>query len=232
MIAPSPLRGTALTLVDDDPKMVRETLCVAQAAVARATGTGDRDDEHIARLQRLIDECDRHRPLGQDGKHGDLHTPTCGCDDVERPMAGDVTAVGVTGATSDEVECKRCGHLAVEHTQGQFSFYGVCPAKRMAEAVPHPELEGCWAVRDADGFTFGTYGIRADAEGDAQSVNESDTVERGARSIYEDERAVSPIAQHWPDWDHAPSEVRTMYSTRFRRALAASTLGRVAGGWA
>ncbi|MDM8084728.1 hypothetical protein QUV83_08135 [Cellulomonas cellasea] len=86
---PSPTVVTTLT-APDDPKMLRETLCVAAAAVARATGTGDRDDEHITRLQRLIDECDHHRPLGSDGKHGSLHTATCGCDDVVSPTVGDV----------------------------------------------------------------------------------------------------------------------------------------------
>jgi hypothetical protein len=30
-------------------------------------------------LQVLIDECDRMRPLGPDGKHGDRHTVECGC---------------------------------------------------------------------------------------------------------------------------------------------------------
>ena len=24
----------------------------------------------------------RHRPVGSNGKHGDLHTPTCGCEDT------------------------------------------------------------------------------------------------------------------------------------------------------
>jgi len=63
------------------PKMLRETLCTAQAAIYRATGTGDRDDEHVARLQVLIDALDVLRPLGPDGKHGDRHTPWCGCDE-------------------------------------------------------------------------------------------------------------------------------------------------------
>jgi hypothetical protein len=60
--------------------MLRETLCVAQSEVGNSPWNEGRKDEHVARLQRLIDECDRHRPLGPDGKHGDLHTATCGCD--------------------------------------------------------------------------------------------------------------------------------------------------------
>jgi hypothetical protein len=67
--------------VPDSPKMLRETLCVAQADVL-LNNISSRRREHSDRLQRLIDECDRHRPLGHDGKHGDLHTPTCGCEDV------------------------------------------------------------------------------------------------------------------------------------------------------
>lgn len=65
----------------DTIKMLRETLCVAQACVNRSPYDAGRRREHADRLQRLIDDCDRQRPLGSDGKHGDRHTPTCGCDD-------------------------------------------------------------------------------------------------------------------------------------------------------
>jgi hypothetical protein len=67
-------------IISDEPKMLRETLCVAQWRIGNSSLDEDRKWEHVNRLQRLIDECDRHRPLGPDGKHGDLHTPTCGCD--------------------------------------------------------------------------------------------------------------------------------------------------------
>jgi hypothetical protein len=66
--------------VTDGPKMLRETLCVAQARIGNSPYDESRKREHIERLQRLIDECDRHRPLGPDGKHGDRHTDTCGCE--------------------------------------------------------------------------------------------------------------------------------------------------------
>lgn len=55
------------------PKMLREKLCV-QASVAPDTFTA-------AVIGRLIAVLDLHRPLGRDGKHGNLHTPTCGCED-------------------------------------------------------------------------------------------------------------------------------------------------------
>lgn len=64
----------------DSLKMIRETFCVAQSWLGYAGDT--RVPEHIERLQRLIDDIDRQRPLGQDGKHGDLHTADCGCEDV------------------------------------------------------------------------------------------------------------------------------------------------------
>jgi hypothetical protein len=66
--------------VADSPKMLRETLCVAQARIGNSPYDEGRKREHIDRLQRLIDECDRKRPLGPNGKHDDRHTPECGCN--------------------------------------------------------------------------------------------------------------------------------------------------------
>lgn len=65
-------------IVPDGPKMLRETLSVAQASIG-ARPRGPRALEHIDRLQRLIDECERKRPTGPDGNHDDRHTPECGC---------------------------------------------------------------------------------------------------------------------------------------------------------
>lgn len=65
--------------LEETLKMLRETLCVAQTAIGQRT-TDPRTGEHIERLGRVIAEIDRQRPLGPDGKHGDLHTPTCGCE--------------------------------------------------------------------------------------------------------------------------------------------------------
>lgn len=66
-------------IVSDSPKMLRETLCFAQTLIASSSFDRERTPEHIARLQRLINECDHHRPVGPDGKHGERHTLTCGC---------------------------------------------------------------------------------------------------------------------------------------------------------
>lgn len=66
--------------VPDSPKMLRETLCVAQTRIGNSPLDEGRKREHLDRLQRLADACDLHRPLGPDGKHGDRHTPTCGCE--------------------------------------------------------------------------------------------------------------------------------------------------------
>lgn len=57
-------------------KMLREDLCRRQVQA-------DQWPSDIASaVDVLINMIDRHRPLGQDGSHGDLHTPTCGCEDV------------------------------------------------------------------------------------------------------------------------------------------------------
>ncbi|PRX91960.1 hypothetical protein [Allonocardiopsis opalescens] len=78
----TPPSGVAL-VVSDSPKMIRETLCVAQTRIGNSPLDPDRRREHVERLGRLIAECDRHRPLGADGAHGDLHTPTCGCQETD-----------------------------------------------------------------------------------------------------------------------------------------------------
>lgn len=32
-------------------------------------------------MEMLIERLHEHRPIGSNGKHGNLHTPTCGCED-------------------------------------------------------------------------------------------------------------------------------------------------------
>ena len=66
--------------IPDGPKMLRETLCVAAVRIGNAPDDGRRR-QHMDRIQRLIDECDRKRPIGPDGKHDDRHTAECGCDE-------------------------------------------------------------------------------------------------------------------------------------------------------
>lgn len=64
------------------PKMLRETLCLAQTALnLMGDHTGQYMTDHVAHLQKLIDEIDVIRPLGPDGKHGDgvRCTLMCGC---------------------------------------------------------------------------------------------------------------------------------------------------------
>jgi len=68
-------------VTDDTPKMLRETLCLAQTALGQQNDS--RAPYHVRRLQQLIDACDEMRPLGPDGKHDQRHTPYCGCEDVE-----------------------------------------------------------------------------------------------------------------------------------------------------
>lgn len=72
----------ACIFIGDTLKMVRETLCVAQMTIGRHDAS-PRCDEHIDRIQRLIEDIDRQRPLGSDGKHGNQHTAFCGCAGAE-----------------------------------------------------------------------------------------------------------------------------------------------------
>lgn len=70
-------------IVPDSPKMMRETLCVAQAGIAElerrgTTNAGGSMQSHMDRISRLIEEIDRMRPL-KNGKHDANHTDVCGC---------------------------------------------------------------------------------------------------------------------------------------------------------
>ncbi|NKW26819.1 hypothetical protein GS942_16780 [Rhodococcus hoagii] len=56
------------------PKILTEHLC-SQATFAP-------DEFTRNEIQRLINVLRLHRPIGSDGKHGRLHTPTCGCEDA------------------------------------------------------------------------------------------------------------------------------------------------------
>lgn len=66
-----------------DLKATREALCLAQSALIERKRQGwdiGTVPHHVLRLGLLIAEIDKHRPLGPDGKHGNLHTATCGCE--------------------------------------------------------------------------------------------------------------------------------------------------------
>lgn len=57
--------------------MLREDLC------RRRVQAPEWPSDIVSAVDVLINMIDRHRPLGSNGKHGDLHTDTCGC--VDKP---------------------------------------------------------------------------------------------------------------------------------------------------
>jgi hypothetical protein len=69
----------ALWVDSTELKMLRESLCIAQSEVM-SWRDEDVAESAVERIDKLIAEIDRHRPLGTDGTHGNLHTATCGCD--------------------------------------------------------------------------------------------------------------------------------------------------------
>lgn len=80
--------GGSLMILDVDisPKSLQETLCVAYINVGWSEHLpADVRKRHMDKLQSLINAIDILRPLGPDGKHGDRHTPYCGCEDVVLP---------------------------------------------------------------------------------------------------------------------------------------------------
>jgi hypothetical protein len=63
------------------PKMLKETLGLAQYLIGQSDDP--RKNEHVQRLQDVINECERMRPISSNGKHGNLHTLRCGCADMQ-----------------------------------------------------------------------------------------------------------------------------------------------------
>lgn len=72
-------------VVPISPKMLKETLAVVESALSELEkarpgyNAGGPIVLHKERIAVLIEECTRMRPVGPDGKHGDRHTPECGC---------------------------------------------------------------------------------------------------------------------------------------------------------
>lgn len=108
-------------LVDDAAiESLRETLSRAQANIAGGAYYDKKNrDDYISRLQGLIDECDRHRPLGPDGKHIE-HTETCGCEDKGHGTWCNHQHCGYSFMSIYGGTCTYCGHVypAVRHVTG------------------------------------------------------------------------------------------------------------------
>jgi hypothetical protein len=177
---------TELTITDN-PKMLHETLCVAQTILGRHAD-GVRTGEHVARIQRLINETERHRPLGPDGEHGDRHTDTCGCDDVP-PAPLDPAKVAVTLKGGDYIEAESDGAkiggkvshvterglVAIEHL-GEFAIHHIT-------ASPTPDgyrmfvLTAHQPAPEPEPYTPTPERVRqayVDARGDADLITESE----------------------------------------------------------
>ena len=63
----------------EELKKTREMLCEVASLVGQLPD--DRAPIWTGWLQTIIDRIDVCRPLGPDGRHGNLHTALCGCED-------------------------------------------------------------------------------------------------------------------------------------------------------
>lgn len=61
-------------------KGLRENLSAVQNVVLNSNLPHHKKWELSGPLTQLIQRIDFLRPLGPDGKHGNRHTPTCGCE--------------------------------------------------------------------------------------------------------------------------------------------------------
>lgn len=138
----------------DSLKMVREHLCLAQA---RLSDTGGQDARARDAITRLIADIDRQRPLSPDGRHGDQHTMTCGCEPGRRgapfalPMPpgdnwDDVETITLGGRTYRRVDV-----TTVDRLDWGVAWFGVdrtpgtCHRCQRA-AMVHQGYNGCAAV--------------------------------------------------------------------------------------
>lgn len=72
----------SLEIDDEKLQLLRETLCIAQKAMLEGSSGGMNVGGKLHRIDELIREIDRNRPVGPDGRHGNrMHTETCGCAD-------------------------------------------------------------------------------------------------------------------------------------------------------
>lgn len=62
-------------------KSVGEALKYAEAALLNFYHDNGQRSMYAEILRELLADIERQRPTGPDGKHGDRHTPTCGCAD-------------------------------------------------------------------------------------------------------------------------------------------------------
>ncbi|WP_280499377.1 hypothetical protein [Nocardia cyriacigeorgica] len=62
-------------------KTVGEALSYAECAVLNFYPDNSQRAHYAKVLAELLADVARQRPTGSNGKHGDLHTPTCGCED-------------------------------------------------------------------------------------------------------------------------------------------------------
>ncbi|WP_311053100.1 hypothetical protein [Rhodococcus qingshengii] len=63
-------------------KTVGEALSYAETALLNAYPHSGQRAHYAEVIAELLRDVARQRPVGSNGKHGELHTPTCGCEDV------------------------------------------------------------------------------------------------------------------------------------------------------
>ena len=70
-------------------KIVGEALAFAETALLHFYPDTGQRAIYAGVIAHLLADVQRQSPTGPDGKHGDRHTPTCGCADVPRSTGAD-----------------------------------------------------------------------------------------------------------------------------------------------
>lgn len=122
------------------PKTAREALCVAEWAISHDGREEHR--RHLPVIAALIREQDGKRPLGSDGKHGNLHTPECGCEDAPEPpvrsskiRAGDTVEAKGTVISTDGLGMRVRFPSGIERDFDPADFTAHTPAPTLVERM-------------------------------------------------------------------------------------------------
>jgi hypothetical protein len=75
-------------------------------------------------LRNVCPDC--HRQMSWEILYGGEQYVCWWCADHEEDTA-DYGHADDLGVEPDVTVCRTCNHLAVEHTEGRYSVYGVCP---------------------------------------------------------------------------------------------------------
>ncbi|PBI96965.1 hypothetical protein BKP42_36250 [Rhodococcus erythropolis] len=107
-------------------KTVSEALSYAETALLNTYPDSEQRAHYAEVIAELLRDIARQRPVGSNGKHGELHTPTCGCADVpaSSPVVPAPTETGPWIHRVNGEICVASPASGLPYTIGKFNDHG------------------------------------------------------------------------------------------------------------